>query len=65
MLIINYYKIILESNTCEFVFTFPKGLHFGFNLGNNLAETANFATHLRKPIGDLILFTIYYKGYNL
>jgi len=28
----------------EFVITFPKGLHAGFNMGVNLAEAVNYAT---------------------
>lgn len=35
----------------EFILTYPKGYHSGFNLGFNCAESINFATERWLPLG--------------
>ncbi|GAA6035462.1 hypothetical protein JCM8097_000266 [Rhodosporidiobolus ruineniae] len=37
----------------EFILTYPKGYHSGFNLGFNCAESINFATERWLPIGKV------------
>lgn len=37
----------------EFILTYPKGYHSGFNLGFNAAESINFATERWLPLGKL------------
>jgi hypothetical protein len=39
---INY--TVLYQNAGEFIVTFPRGYHQGFNLGLNFAEATNFGT---------------------
>ena len=36
----------------EFVITFPKGYHAGFNAGVNIAEAVNFASEAWVPLGE-------------
>lgn len=42
-------KLVQQQN--EFVITFPRGYHAGFNVGFNCAESANFALPCWVPIG--------------
>lgn len=37
----------------EFILTYPKGYHSGFNLGFNCAESINFATERWLPLGKV------------
>ncbi|GAA5854045.1 hypothetical protein JCM5353_003748, partial [Sporobolomyces roseus] len=37
----------------EFILTYPKGYHSGFNLGYNCAESINFATERWLPLGKV------------
>lgn len=37
----------------EFILTYPKGYHSGFNLGFNCAESVNFATEQWLPLGKV------------
>ncbi|GAA5845801.1 hypothetical protein JCM9279_002379 [Rhodotorula babjevae] len=37
----------------EFILTYPKGYHSGFNLGFNCAESVNFATERWLPLGKV------------
>ena len=37
----------------EFILTYPKGYHSGFNLGFNCAESINFATERWLPLGQV------------
>jgi hypothetical protein len=47
---LSFLKIQIQ-NPGEFIVTFPRGLHFGLNTGENLAEAANFATYQWLAIG--------------
>ena len=40
----------------QFVVTFPKGYHWGFNQGFNMAEATNFATENWIPAGEKAKF---------